>query len=183
MPSTVHQAREILGSRLRELRRDAGMTGRDLASLAGWHSSKVSRIEYGKQNPSERDIRAWCVHTHAEDQVPDLIASLRGIEALWVEWRKQLALGTRGRQKVSIALAEQTKMFRAYDPTVIWHAPNRAYAREIMSLGVKFHQVRDDLDRGVAGPHGTPRFLYQVTGASMSCWGNRHFTPTSAGGT
>jgi transcriptional regulator with XRE-family HTH domain len=162
LPSTVHQAREVLGSRLRELRRDAGLTGRDLASRAGWHSSKVSRIEYGKQNPSESDIRAWCLHTHAEDQVPDLIASMRGIEALWVEWRKQLALGTRRRQEISIALAEQTKVFRAYDPTVIYGMLQTAqYAREIMSLGVKFHQIQDDLDSGVAARMERQRFLYE----------------------
>jgi DNA-binding XRE family transcriptional regulator len=162
LPSTVHQAREFLGSRLRELRRDAGLTGRDLASLAGWHSSKVSRIEYGKQNPSESDIRAWCIHAHAEDQVPDLIASLRGIEALWVEWRKQLALGTRRRQKISIALAEQTKVFRAYDPTVIYGMLQTAqYAREIMGLGVRFHQIRNDLDSGVAARMERQRFLYR----------------------
>lgn len=162
MPSTVHQAREVLGTRLRELRRDAGLTGRDLASLAGWHSSKVSRIEYGKQNPSEDDIRAWCLHTHAEDQVRDLIASLRGIEALWVEWRRQLATGTRRRQKISVALAEQTKVFRAYDPTVIYGMFQTAqYAREIMSLGVKFHQIQDDLNAGVAARMERQRFLYQ----------------------
>jgi transcriptional regulator with XRE-family HTH domain len=149
--STIHQAREVLGSRLRELRRDAGLTGRDLAALAGWHSSKVSRIEYGKQNPSDDDVRAWCRHTHAEHQVADLIASLRGIEALWVEWRKQLGLGTRRRQKASVSLAEQTKVFRVYDPTVIDGMFQTAeYAREVMSYGVKFHQIPDDLDEGVA---------------------------------
>ncbi|HCU94567.1 MAG TPA: DNA-binding protein [Actinobacteria bacterium] len=162
MPSAVHQAREALGTRLRELRRDAGLTGRDLANLAGWHSSKVSRIEYGKQNPSENDIRAWCLHTRTEDQVPDLIASLRGIEALWVEWRKQLALGTRRRQKISITLAEQTRVFRAYDPTVIYGMLQTAqYAREIMSLGVNFHQIKDDLDGGVAARMERQRFLYE----------------------
>jgi len=163
LSSTVHQAREALGSRLRELRRDAGLTGRDLAALEGWHSSKVSRIEYGKQNPSESDIRAWCRHTHAEEHIADLIASLRGIEELWVEWRKQLGLGTRRRQKVSITLAEQTRLFRAYDPTVIYGMFQTAeYAREIMSFGVRFHQIPDeDLDAGVAARLERQKFLYR----------------------
>jgi transcriptional regulator with XRE-family HTH domain len=160
---TVHQAREVLGSRLRELRRDAGITGRDLAALEGWHSSKVSRIEYGKQNPSESDIRAWCRHTHAEEQVADLVGSLRGIEELWVEWRKQLGLGTRRRQKISITLAEQTKFFRAYDPTVIYGMFQTAeYAREIMNFGIRFHEIPDDdLDAGVAARLERQRFLYR----------------------
>jgi transcriptional regulator with XRE-family HTH domain len=152
----------MLGSRLRDLRRDAALTGRDLAATEGWHSSKVSRIEYGKQSPSESDIRAWCRHTHAEDQIPDLIASLRGIEALWVEWRRQLGLGTRRRQKVSVTLAEQTKLFRAYDPTVIYGMLQTAeYAREIMRYGIKFHQIPDDLDEGVAVRMERQQFLYR----------------------
>jgi transcriptional regulator with XRE-family HTH domain len=160
--STVHQAREVLGSRLRDLRRDAGLTGRDLAALAGWHSSKVSRIEYGKQNPSEDDIRAWCRQTNAEHQIADLVASLRGIEALWVEWRKQLGLGTRRRQKVSVSLAEQTTLFRVYDPTVIYGMFQTAeYAREIMRYGIRFHQIPDDLDEGVAARMERQQFLYR----------------------
>src|SRR3954454_16108614 len=79
--STVHQAREALGKRLRDLRRDAGLTGRGLAILAGWHSSKVSKVEYGKQSPSEEDIRVWCRLCHAEDQSADLIVTVRDIEA------------------------------------------------------------------------------------------------------
>lgn len=162
MSSTIHQAREVLGTRLRDLRRDAGLTGRELAALAGWHSSKVSRIEYGKQNPSESDIRIWCNHTHSEPQIADLIASLRGIEALWVEWRKQLGTGTRRRQKTSVTLAEQTKLFRIYDPTVIYGMFQTAeYAREIMMYGVRFHQIPDDLDEGVAARMERQQFLYR----------------------
>ncbi|GAB1641936.1 helix-turn-helix domain-containing protein [Krasilnikovia sp. MM14-A1259] len=64
MPTTtVHHAREALGKRLRDIRHDAGLTGRRLAALAGWQSSKVSKIEYGKQSPSEFDERL--VHVEA----------------------------------------------------------------------------------------------------------------------
>jgi uncharacterized protein DUF5753 len=82
--------------------------------------------------------------------------------ALWVEWRRQLATGTRRRQKISIALTEQTKVFRAYDPTVIYGMFQTAqYAREIMSLGVKSHQIQDDLNAGVAARMERQRFLYR----------------------
>ncbi|WP_375372855.1 helix-turn-helix domain-containing protein [Micromonospora sp. S-DT3-3-22] len=51
-------ARDSLGHRLRDLRQDAaGLTGRQLALLAGWRSSKVSKIEYGKQTPTDGDLR------------------------------------------------------------------------------------------------------------------------------
>src|SRR4051812_22751947 len=88
LSSTVHQAKEALGGRLRDLRKDAGLTGTRLALLAGWHSSKVSKIEYGKQAPSEEDLRTWCGHCGALDQVDDLIATARDIEAMYVDWRR-----------------------------------------------------------------------------------------------
>ncbi len=162
MSSTLHQAREVLGTRLRDLRRDAGLTGRDLAALAGWHSSKVSRIEYGKQSPSENDIRVWCHHTNAEHQIADLIASLRGIEELWIEWRKQLGVGTKRRQKQSVTLAQETRSFRVYDPTVIYGMFQTAeYAAEIMRYGITFHQVTNDLDEGVAARMERQQYLYR----------------------
>ncbi|WP_405137599.1 helix-turn-helix domain-containing protein [Nocardia sp. NBC_01388] len=62
---------KLSGPRLRELRRDAGLTGRKLADSAGWHESKTSKIEYGKQTPSEADLRAWCTLTDSLDEFPD----------------------------------------------------------------------------------------------------------------
>ena len=47
--SSFQRAREALGLRLRELRRDAHLTGRQLAASQGWHPSKVSKVEGGKQ--------------------------------------------------------------------------------------------------------------------------------------
>ncbi|MEU7746020.1 helix-turn-helix transcriptional regulator [Nonomuraea sp. NPDC049158] len=77
MSTPARQAREALGARLRDIRRDAGLSGVELATLAGRHSSKVSRIEYGKRNASEDDLRAWCRHCRAEDQLAELVATLR----------------------------------------------------------------------------------------------------------
>jgi len=66
--------------------------------LAGWHSSKVSKIECGKQTPSEDDIRTWCLYSGAPDQADDLIVTVRDIEAMYVEWRRRLRTGTKARQ-------------------------------------------------------------------------------------
>jgi transcriptional regulator with XRE-family HTH domain len=109
--STVVQAREVLGHRLRDLRKDAALTGRQLATLAGWDSSKISKIEYGKQTPTEDDIRAWCRHCRAPEQIPDLIATVRNIEAMYIEWRRVLRAGTKGRQRASISLEPKLGCF------------------------------------------------------------------------
>ncbi|MGW0826988.1 helix-turn-helix domain-containing protein [Streptomyces sp. NPDC002845] len=46
--SSVQQAQQTLGRRLREIRKDAGLTARELALRADWHESKCSRLENGR---------------------------------------------------------------------------------------------------------------------------------------
>lgn len=162
MTSSVHQAREALGQRLREVRKDARLTGRQLAELAGWHSSKVSKIEYGKQTPSEDDIRVWCRLTSASDQIPDLIATVRHIAAMYVEWRRMLGAGTRRRQQISRELESQTKLMRWYEPLLIPGILQTAeYAAAVMRRVIDFYSVRDDLDSGVATRMERQQILYR----------------------
>lgn len=162
MSSTIHQAREALGSRLRDLRKDAGLTGMQLALLAGWHSSKVSKIEYGKQAPSEEDIRVWAGHCQASDQVADLLATVRNIEAMYVEWRRMLNTGTRRRQEASIALEAETKLFRWYEPVLIPGILHTAeYAAAVLSRVIDFYGIPDDLEAGVAARMERQQILYR----------------------
>lgn len=48
--SNVHEARNALGKRLRELRQATSMSGRQLAELLSWPASKMSKLENGRQN-------------------------------------------------------------------------------------------------------------------------------------
>lgn len=48
--------RRKLGEELRRLRLTAGLTSRDAARLAGWHQSKVSRIETGISGAKAADV-------------------------------------------------------------------------------------------------------------------------------
>lgn len=162
MTSSLHQAREALGHRLRDLRRDAGLNGRQLADLAGWHSSKVSKIEYGKQTPSEDDIRTWCLHTNSGDQVTDLIATVRHIEAMYVEWRRVLGTGTRRRQQSFRELEEQTQLMCWYEPLLIPGILHTAeYAAAILRRVIDFYEVPDDLEEGVAARMERQQILYR----------------------
>ncbi|MGK9459449.1 helix-turn-helix domain-containing protein [Streptomyces sp. G6] len=58
--SSIQQAREALGKRLLEIRKDSGLTARELAFRAGWHESKCSRIENGRTPPSDVRRRTHC---------------------------------------------------------------------------------------------------------------------------
>jgi transcriptional regulator with XRE-family HTH domain len=161
LSSTVHQAREVLGHRLRDLRRDAELTGRQLATLAGWHSSKVSKIEYGKQTPTEDDIRVWCRYCDAPNQVPDLIATIRNIDTMYNEWRRTLRAGTRRRQEASIALEAQTRLFSWHEPVLVPGILHTAeYAAAIMARVIDFYGIPDDLEAGVAARMERQQILY-----------------------
>jgi transcriptional regulator with XRE-family HTH domain len=165
--TSAGQARVALGVRLRDIRRDAGLSGTTLAQLSGWQSSKVSKVEHGRQTPSETDLRLWCEHCHALDQLPDLIAAVRSIETQFAEWRRIMRGGTRRRQEASAAAYERAKLFRIYEPAVIpGLLQTREYAVAVLSIFVDFVRVPDDAEEGAASrlerqkilTHGDRRF-------------------------
>src|ERR1700683_145918 len=100
--------------RLREVRLDGGLSARELATLAGWHFTKVSKLEHGTRPPSQQDIRAWCIHCGAPEQAPDLIATARAVDAMYVEWRRKMRSGLKHFQDSYQPLYEQTTLFRIY---------------------------------------------------------------------
>jgi transcriptional regulator with XRE-family HTH domain len=115
----IQQARDVLGWRLRDIRRDARVTGRQLAALAGWHYTKISKIEHGRSMPSEADIELWCFHCRAESQIPDLTAAARGIEKMYVELKRLLRTGTARYQQELLDEETRTRHFRIFDLAII----------------------------------------------------------------
>ncbi len=149
--SSAWEARRALGARLGEIRRDAGLTGRALAHLCGWHESKVSRIEHARTAPSDSDIRAWCERCQATDQVADLIASLRVVEGMFIEWRRMERTGLRRAQEAVLPLWERTRLFRAYSSWLIPGAvQTRAYTAAVLRAIAKRRGLPDDVEDAVA---------------------------------
>jgi transcriptional regulator with XRE-family HTH domain len=60
---------------------------------AGWSRSKISKIENGRQMPSEDDIRAWADECGASDAVPELLVALGEVQAVQRRWRQELRRG------------------------------------------------------------------------------------------
>ncbi|WP_228079124.1 helix-turn-helix domain-containing protein [Streptomyces profundus] len=118
--SSAQETRQALANRLRELVKDAGLDGKSLAALCGWHPSKVSRISTAKTQPSEDDIRRWCGACGAEDQTADLIASLRAVEGAWLTWRRLERAGLKRSQEERLPLYQRTRRFRSYS---VWALP------------------------------------------------------------
>jgi transcriptional regulator with XRE-family HTH domain len=149
LTTSVDQARVALGVRLRDIRRDAGLSGTDLARLAAWQPSKVTKIEHGRQNPSEDDLRVWCEHCGTAAELPDLIAAVRNIETQYAEWRRIMRSGVKRRQEASAAIYAQARLFRIYEPQVIpGLLQTREYAYAVLSISVNFFRVPDDAEEG-----------------------------------
>ncbi len=122
----------------------------------------MSKIEYGKQAPSEDDIRAWCRYCEAPDQIEDLIAAVRDIEAMYVEWRRRLRTGTRRRQEKSIALETETNLMRWYEPVLVPGILHTAeYGAAVMRRVIDFYEIPDDLEAGVATRMERQQILYK----------------------
>ncbi|MER7206323.1 helix-turn-helix transcriptional regulator [Streptosporangium sp. NPDC000239] len=161
MSKQAEQARQALGARLREIRKDAQLSGRALAALAGWHPSKITQLELGKRGPSEKDLRAWALHCGAEDQLADLIATVRGIDSAYVEWRRQLRTGLRRRQEASASLYERAALLRIYQPGVPPALLQTAeYAEAVLRSRQRFRDLPDDVMAAVTARMDRQRVLY-----------------------
>ena len=162
MPTTpVGQAREALGARLRELRAEANLTARALAAACDWHFTKISKIEHGTRSPSEHDIRRWCRACDADAHVPDLIATARAIESMYVEWQRHMRAGLKRSQRQSVPLYENTKLFRIYENTVVpglFHTAE--YAATIFRFWNDFLDIPNDVDDAVAARMQRQQVLY-----------------------
>lgn len=149
--SAGQYALQALAARLREIRQDANLSAHALAQACGWHGgTKVSKIEHGKQTPTAADIRQWCSHAGATDQVDDLVASLRVVEGMYVEWRRMQRYGLLQLQRSYDPLYERTKHFRVYEPGVIpGLLQTRDYALARMGRIAKFKGLPNDVEQAV----------------------------------
>ncbi|MGY2059324.1 helix-turn-helix domain-containing protein [Nocardia gipuzkoensis] len=158
------RAKAALGARLRELRKDAGLDGRQLSTAAGWHWSKTSRIELGKQMPSESDLAVWCRVCEAPLALPDLIAALRNVQAQWAEWKRVTAAGHERRQRKSVDLMSRTRLLRTYTTELIpGLLQTRDYAREVLRTCIGFVGTHNDLDAAVSARMARQRVLHEGT--------------------
>lgn len=158
--SSVQQARDSLGLRLREMRLDAGLTARALAALCGWHESKCSRIEHGKMTPSDTDLKARAEQCGVRAQTADLVAAARGIAGMYIEWQRSTRNGLRHLQEAGMPLYDRTRHFQVYEPgTVPGLFQTADYARALMGSVIAFHHMPDDLEAAVAARMARQRVI------------------------
>ncbi|QES41994.1 transcriptional regulator [Streptomyces venezuelae] len=160
-PPSVRQARDALGERLREIRKASGLTGRALAAEAGWHESKSSRLENGKTSPSDEDIRTWTRICRAEHETADLIATARGIDGMYVEWRRVESAGLKHVQESVLPLFLRTRWFRFYQSQVVpGLLQTEHYTRAMLSTVVALREISADIDDAVTARMSRQHILH-----------------------
>ncbi|MEV6980602.1 helix-turn-helix transcriptional regulator [Sphaerisporangium sp. NPDC051017] len=159
----VEEARNALGQRLRELRRRAQLSGKQLAESLSWQPSKVSKIENGKQTPTDDDIEAWTRATDTEHETEALLASLHTLEVQHAEWQRVLKAGMLGHQ---LELSEQdakTRLYRSFEPAVVPGLLQTAeFARALFSRAIMVHRVPNDVNDAVAKRMQRQEMLYRT---------------------
>jgi transcriptional regulator with XRE-family HTH domain len=160
--SNVHEARNALGKRLRELRQAAGFSGRQLAESLSWPPSKVSKLENGRQTPTDDDIREWAQATDSEGETAALLASLHTLEVQHAEWQRILKTGLKPRQKEHLEWDQKTRLFRAFEATVIPGLLQTAeYARFRFAEGIRRLKLPNDINEAVAARVQRQEILYR----------------------
>ncbi|WP_406138652.1 helix-turn-helix domain-containing protein [Streptomyces sp. NBC_01089] len=148
--SSVQAARKAVAERLREIRRDAGLSSKAVADASGWYKSKVSRLENAVTSPSDEDIRAWCRACGADGMAGDLIAASRTADSMYVEWRRLQRTGLRRLQESYVPLFERTRVFRIYCSNVVpGLLQTDGYARALLGSIAAFREAPDDVSDAV----------------------------------
>lgn len=152
------------------------MSGRRLAESLSWPPSKVSKLENGRQTPSDEDIRDWTRVTSSEDEAEALLASLHTLEVQHAEWQRILRTGLKPRQQELIEWDQKTRLFRAFEATVIPGLLQTAeYARYRFAEGIRRLKLPNDINEAVAARvqrqeilyRGDKRFHFVLTEAAL----------------
>lgn len=162
MSTDFQQAREALGARLRELRTEAGLNGKDFAARIGWQRSKVSRLENGKQTASVADVEAWAQAAEASDAIGELKGRVRGLETSHRSWKRQLSAGHRAVQEAHVVQEAEAEVIHLFESGIIpgiFQTPE--YARGVLTDVSNRLGTPRDIEEGVRARMKRQGALYQ----------------------
>ncbi|MER7752983.1 helix-turn-helix transcriptional regulator [Kitasatospora sp. NPDC097643] len=162
MSTDFQRARLSLGVRLRELRTEAGVNGRDLAARLGWPASKVSKLENGRQTATPADLQAWAEALGRPEAAAELKGRLQGLASRYRGWKRVLAGGHRVRQETGVAHSRETTVTTGYEPAIVPGMFQIAeYARHVLTHATNLDDGPRDIDEGVRARLRRQESLYQ----------------------
>lgn len=162
--ATFETRRLEFGDRLRALREQAGLKGAELATVLGWQQSKVSKIERGRQTPTDRDVVDWLDALDAQDSIlTELREELRTLRVQQIAWRRQLREGHQARQQQSIRDTRTATVLRSVAFSVVpglLQTPD--YARAVFTSQAHLLDVPDDIEASVTARIERQQALYDA---------------------
>jgi transcriptional regulator with XRE-family HTH domain len=149
--SGFQQARIDLGARLRQLRENAHLSGKQLAEQLGWQPSKISRIENARQTATEDDVVVWAQGLQAAPEVIDeLIAIALSLVERQDSWRQRQRSGLAALQEDVRDVEGRTMLFRAFEPGIVVGLLQTAeYARNIFTKVRRIYGAADEIDAAI----------------------------------
>lgn len=131
----VSPRRARLAARLKMVRAAAAPSGNQFAAVLGWQQSRVSKLETGKQLPTEADIHTWVTAAGADPVVEqDLLGLLAGARIEYVTHRDESRVegGLARVQERQAALESQVSHIAEWQPAMVpGLVQTAAYAREL----------------------------------------------------
>lgn len=135
--------------RLGALRSRSGLRGKELAERLGWTATRVSKLENGRQMPTEADLRAWAEACGFPAEGDDLAGMLDEYDVVRLRWRNEKARGAE-LQVDHEAMAEAAAVIRNFELATIpglLQVPE--YARELLANLFEVHGFEDNVDDAV----------------------------------
>jgi len=122
----------------------------------------VSKLENGRQTPTDDDIRGWTRTTNSESETEALLASLHTLEVQHAEWQRILRTGLKPRQQEHIEWDQRTRLFRAFEATVIpGFLQTAEYARARFAEGIRRLKLPNDINEAVQSRMMRQEILYR----------------------
>jgi transcriptional regulator with XRE-family HTH domain len=154
-----------LADRLRALRTQAGLAGKDLAATTMWATSKVSRLENGRQMPSEDDIKVWANACGADDATTRELTHLLGeVHAAHLDWKRRMRRGQAAVQANYGQLVQESGSIKHFETVYVPGLLQTAeYARRVLGEMVELHDLEvKDVTEAVAERMRRQQFLYDT---------------------
>lgn len=148
VPQNPHRAR--LAARLRALRGAVGLSGSQLGQRLGWPQPRVSKLETGRQLPTEDDLNAWADATHADNEqrreVEELLSAAR-IEYATYRGVQRRPGGLAGRHAERGRWEAATTHIAEYQPAMLpGLVQTSSYARELLTAPLSSMMGISDAD-------------------------------------
>jgi transcriptional regulator with XRE-family HTH domain len=151
-----------LAIRLRALREQTGMSGKDFAGRLGWDPTRLSKLERGRQMPTAADLRAWVDLAGEPGALDELLGMLSNARSQQFTFQSRMRYGQSPVQKTYNELVRGATLIRyfevAYVPGLL-QVPD--YMRRVFAEQVDLHNLEvDDVDQAIADRLERQQHLY-----------------------